>query len=127
MNDVQVLAPMHKGVAGVANLNQQLQNALNPAEAPPAGDSQPRSPATFPPKSRAVLRTVGGEFRPGDKLIQLRNNYDKGLFNGDIGSVVSVAPEAGTLVVSRCRPLSGRLPPVRMQPVGLEKHIVVKV
>jgi len=98
VNDVQVLAPMHKGVAGVANLNQQLQNALNPAEAPPAGDSQPRSPATFPPKSRAVLRTVGGEFRPGDKLIQLRNNYDKGLFNGDIGSVVSVDSTAGTLI-----------------------------
>ncbi len=97
VNDVQVLAPMHKGVAGVANLNRQLQNALNPAEASPAGDSQPRSQATFPPKSRAVLRTVGGEFRPGDKLIQLRNNYDKGLFNGDIGSIVSVDSTAGAL------------------------------
>ncbi|HUJ44449.1 MAG TPA: ATP-dependent RecD-like DNA helicase [Opitutaceae bacterium] len=78
INDVQVLAPMHKGVAGVANLNQQLQVALNPRG--------------------SGLRTVSGEFRPGDKLIQLRNNYDKGLFNGDIGAVVSVAPEAGTLV-----------------------------
>jgi exodeoxyribonuclease V alpha subunit len=78
INDVQVLAPMHKGVAGVANLNQQLQATLNPRG--------------------SVLRTAAGEFRPGDKLIQLRNNYDKGLFNGDIGSVVSVAPEAGTLV-----------------------------
>jgi exodeoxyribonuclease V alpha subunit len=78
INDVQVLAPMHKGVAGVTNLNQQLQAALNP--------------------HGSVLRTAAGEFRPGDKLIQLRNNYDKGLFNGDIGSVVSVAPEAGTLV-----------------------------
>jgi exodeoxyribonuclease V alpha subunit len=77
INDVQVLAPMHKGVAGVANLNQQLQAALNP--------------------HRHGLRTAAGEFRPGDKLIQLRNNYDQGLFNGDIGSVVSVDPEAGTL------------------------------
>ena len=97
VNDVQVLAPMHKGVAGVANLNQQLQNALNPAEAPPAGDRRPRAHANFPQRSHAVLRTVGGEFRPGDKLIQLRNNYDKGLFNGDIGSVVSVDPTAGAL------------------------------
>jgi exodeoxyribonuclease V alpha subunit len=77
INDVQVLAPMHKGVAGVANLNQQLQAALNP--------------------HRHGLRTAAGEFRPGDKLIQLRNNYDKGLFNGDIGSVLTVDPEKGAL------------------------------
>ncbi|HYP16674.1 MAG TPA: ATP-dependent RecD-like DNA helicase [Opitutus sp.] len=77
INDVQVLAPMHKGVAGVANLNAQLQAALNPG-------------------SRG-LRAAGGEFRAGDKVIQLRNNYDKNLFNGDIGSVRSVDPERGTL------------------------------
>jgi exodeoxyribonuclease V alpha subunit len=77
VNDVQVLAPMHKGVAGVTNLNQQLQAALNPR--------------------RTGLHTAAGEFRPGDKLIQLRNNYDKGLFNGDIGSVVSVDTTAGAL------------------------------
>jgi exodeoxyribonuclease V alpha subunit len=85
INDVQVLAPMHKGVAGVANLNQQLQAALNPGRVGgPAGTT-------------AGLRTVAGEFRPGDKLIQLRNNYDKGLFNGDIGTVVSVNPPDGAL------------------------------
>ncbi len=78
VNDVQVLAPMHKGIAGVANLNLQLQAALNPR--------------------RGGLRTAAGEFRPGDKLIQLRNNYDKGVFNGDIGAVVSVDPEAGSLI-----------------------------
>jgi len=77
IRDVQVLAPMHKGVAGVANLNQQLQAALNPG--------------------RPGLRTAAGEYRPGDKLIQLRNNYDLGLFNGDIGSVVSVDAAAGSL------------------------------
>ena len=85
VNDVQVLAPMHKGVAGVANLNQQLQAALNPG--------RPGASA----RANASLRTVAGEFRAGDKLIQLRNNYDKGLFNGDIGVVVSVDPGAGTL------------------------------
>ncbi len=91
ITDVQVLAPMHKGVAGVAHLNQQLQNALNPA-----GGSRTPAP-TRPGRGLAVLRTAGGEVRPGDKLIQLRNNYDKGLFNGEIGVVVSVDPDAGSL------------------------------
>ena len=77
VNDVQVLAPMHKGVAGVANLNTQLQAALNP--------------------SRQSLKTVSGEYRPGDKLIQLRNNYDKDLFNGDIGEVLAIDGVKGTL------------------------------
>ncbi len=77
VTDVQVLAPMHKGVAGVTNLNAQLQAALNPA--------------------RQSLKTVSGEYRPGDKLIQLRNNYDKDLFNGDIGEVLSIDGVKGTL------------------------------
>jgi exodeoxyribonuclease V alpha subunit len=75
--DVQVMAPMHKGVAGVANLNAQLQGALNG-------------------KSRGI-RFASGEFRPGDKVIQLRNNYDKNLFNGDIGTVVRADPASGEL------------------------------
>jgi len=77
VNHVQVLAPMHKGVAGVANFNTQLQAALNPR--------------------RESLRTSGGEFRPGDKLIQLRNNYEKNLFNGDIGTVTAIDGVNGTL------------------------------
>ena len=75
--DVQVLAPMHKGVAGVANFNVQLQAALNG-------------------RARG-LRTQAGEFRPGDKVIQLRNNYDKNLFNGDIGFVTGVAADAAAM------------------------------
>lgn len=75
--EVQILAPMHKGVAGVANLNAVLQKALN--------GSSPALPA------------AGGLFREGDKLIQLKNNYDKGIFNGDLGSVVSVSPGTGQL------------------------------
>jgi exodeoxyribonuclease V alpha subunit len=75
--DVQVMAPMHKGVAGVANLNLQLQGALNP-------------------KGKGI-KTQSGEFRRGDKVIQLRNNYDKNLFNGDIGAVTAVDPEAGLI------------------------------
>ncbi len=77
INDVQVLAPMHKGTAGVANLNVQLQAALNPGG--------------------RGLRTLAAEYRTGDKVIQLRNNYDKNLFNGDIGAVAAVNPEAGTM------------------------------
>jgi len=77
VRDVQVLAPMHKGAAGVGNLNLQLQQALNG-------------------RSRGI-RTTGGEFRPGDKVIQLRNDYDKNLFNGDIGRVEAVDAESGTL------------------------------
>lgn len=76
--DVQVLAPMHKGAAGVANLNLRLQAALNP-------------------HGRGI-KALGGEYRAGDKLIQLRNNYDKNLFNGDIGTVVSVDLSKGTLI-----------------------------
>jgi len=77
VNDVQILAPMHKGIAGVGNLNAELQRALN-------GESP-------------ALSTPGGTFRVGDKLIQLRNNYDKGIFNGDLGRVVDVSPETGQL------------------------------
>jgi exodeoxyribonuclease V alpha subunit len=80
VNDVQILAPMHKGVAGVGNLNAQLQATLNP--------------------HARGLRAAGAEFRPGDKIIQLRNNYDKNLFNGDIGTVAAVDAEAGTLDAS---------------------------
>lgn len=77
INDVQILAPMHKGVAGVGNLNVQLQAALNP--------------------HARGLRGPHGEYRPGDKVIQLRNNYDKNLFNGDIGVIASVDTEGGVL------------------------------
>jgi len=75
--EVQVLAPMHKGVAGVGNFNQQLQAALNP--------------------NRQGMRTATGEYKPGDKIIQLRNNYDKNLFNGDIGRVTSIDGINGTM------------------------------
>lgn len=75
--EVQVLAPMHKGPAGVANLNLRLQAALN--------------------GSARGVRAPAGELRPGDKVMQTRNNYDKNLFNGDIGRIVSVDTSEGSV------------------------------
>jgi exodeoxyribonuclease V alpha subunit len=73
ISDVQVLAPMHRGSLGVRELNLRLQAALNP----------PRPDA-------ATVERFGWQFRIGDKVIQTENNYDLGVFNGDIGRVTSV-------------------------------------
>jgi len=80
VRDVQVLTPMHKGEVGTSALNQLLQERLNPAR----GQELKRGYATF---------------RPGDRVLQLRNNYDKEVFNGDLGWVHEVDPEEGTLSV----------------------------
>jgi exodeoxyribonuclease V alpha subunit len=73
LDDVQVLCPMHRGAVGVANLNRLLQDALNP------------------PALRTRERRLGGRiFRVGDKLMQIRNNYDKEIFNGDIGRLAAI-------------------------------------
>ncbi len=73
LRDIQVLAPMYRGACGVQALNQGLQNALNPPD--------PRNPG---------FRYHGINFRPGDKVMQIQNNYDKDTFNGDIGFVRQV-------------------------------------
>jgi exodeoxyribonuclease V alpha subunit len=99
VNDVQVLAPMHKGAAGVANLNVQLQAALNGSTPLTTGGST-HATASSSTKLTASLRGPAGEFRAGDKVIQLRNDYDKNLFNGDIGMVISVNAGAGTLTAN---------------------------
>ncbi len=67
MRDVQVLTPMHKGICGAENLNRELQAALNP-----------RGPN---------LERFGRLYRVGDRVMQLRNNYDKDVFNGDLGRI----------------------------------------
>ena len=90
INDVQVLAPMHKGIAGVSNLNIQLQELLTPFK------RGTRADVDFSGK-RFRIRGPVFSYEAGDKVIQLRNNYDKNLFNGDIGVVTSVNPEAGQL------------------------------
>jgi exodeoxyribonuclease V alpha subunit len=80
--DVQVLSPMHRGQAGVAELNTVLQNALNPA-AP--GKRETRHGARI--------------FRVGDKVLQTRNNYDKQVFNGDLGRISAIDFEEQTVEV----------------------------
>lgn len=78
---IQVLVPMHRGVVGVQNLNALLQKAFK-------GSSADRVSAS------------GGTFlEVGDKVLQNRNNYDKSVFNGDLGKVCSVAPESGSVAV----------------------------
>jgi exodeoxyribonuclease V alpha subunit len=72
VQDVQVLVPMKKGPVGTENLNVRLQALLNP---PPPGD-----------QGEATL------FRPGDRVMQLYNDYDKEVFNGDVGIVRSCSP-----------------------------------
>jgi len=70
LKSIQVLSPMHKGVVGTINLNQKLQAALNPGKNP-----------------------IGGTgFRPGDKVMNLRNNYQKEVYNGDIGTILTIDP-----------------------------------
>jgi exodeoxyribonuclease V alpha subunit len=82
LNDVQVLCPMHRGAVGVANLNNLLQEALNP-----------------PAPGKAERRLGGRMLRVGDKLMQIRNNYDKDVFNGDIGRLIRLDVENQTLTV----------------------------
>ncbi len=83
LEDVQILAPMHRGAVGVGNLNARLQAALNPA-----------SP-------RRAEKQIGGRiFRAGDRVMQIRNNYQKETFNGDIGRVADVDEENQTLTLT---------------------------
>ena len=79
LRDIQVLTPMQRGTVGAANLNQVLQEAMNPA-------------------GPALLRS-GTHYRMHDKVMQIRNDYDKEVFNGDIGTVVKVDLEERELTV----------------------------
>jgi exodeoxyribonuclease V alpha subunit len=80
--EIQVLAPMHRGVVGVAALNTALQRALNP------------------PAPNRLERTIGSRlYRVGDKVMQIRNNYDKDVYNGDIGRITALDPIMHTVTV----------------------------
>ena len=82
-DDVQVLSPLKKGSMGVDYLNLRLQEALNPAD--PTG--------RHPELLRGSRR-----FRIGDRVIQLVNNYDKNVFNGDVGTITDIKPDDQVLL-----------------------------
>ena len=79
LSNIQVLTPMQRGVVGAANLNAILQDALN--------------------NSTQSLSRSGYVFKKGDRVMQIRNNYDKDVFNGDIGVVNSIDQEDRSLTV----------------------------
>jgi len=81
IRDIQVLCPMNRGGVGARSLNIELQKALNPAG------------------ERKVER-FGWTFAPGDKVMQIENDYDKEVYNGDIGYIDDVDPDAGELTAS---------------------------
>ena len=95
VSDIQVLTPMHKGKAGALVLNPSLQQALNPRE--------------------TGIKTPFGEFRRGDKVMHLKNNYQKEVFNGDMGIVVDMDESKGSLEVD----FEGR--PVTYEPEDLDE------
>ena len=92
---IQVLTPMQRGVVGATNLNLALQEALNPTETEVFMRGRG---AVMMPKD--TLRRSGFAFRAEDKVMQIKNNYDKEVFNGDIGIVESVDAEDRTLKVN---------------------------
>ena len=79
LRDIQVLTPMQRGECGAVNLNQVLQEAMNP--------------------SKIFLRRGGTQYRLKDKVMQIRNDYDKEVFNGDIGTIIKVDMEERELTV----------------------------
>ena len=83
-DDIQVLSAMHRGTLGVGYLNELLQEALNP------GDPTGRKPELLRGSRR---------FRVGDRVIQLVNNYDKNVFNGDVGTIGDIRADDQILVV----------------------------
>jgi exodeoxyribonuclease V alpha subunit len=80
IEDIQVLTPMHRGTVGAANLNIELQKELNP--------------------SKEEFSRGGRVFKGGDKVMQIRNNYDKDVYNGDIGRIARIDTEEQEVTVN---------------------------
>ena len=80
VKDIQVLTPMHKGLVGAGNLNVELQKALNPG--------------------KAGVTRGDRNYRVNDKVMQIKNNYDKDVFNGDIGKITSLSQETQEVIIS---------------------------
>jgi exodeoxyribonuclease V alpha subunit len=91
VNDIQILTPMHKGIIGASNLNTELQRQLNP--------------------SKDEFTRGGKVFKVGDKVMQIRNNYDKDVYNGDIGRITKIDREEQEVIVDYDgRPVSYEYP-----------------
>jgi exodeoxyribonuclease V alpha subunit len=104
IRDVQVLAPMHRGLTGIKSINTRLRLRLNPSG-----------------RSVSFGESV---FSEGDRVIQTRNNYDKNIFNGDMGTVSAVQPDAGTLAVD----FDGRVVDLeRMELIDLELAYAISI
>jgi exodeoxyribonuclease V alpha subunit len=80
VDDIQVLTPMHKGTVGAGNLNDQLQKTLNPGE--------------------GGMSRGGRNFLVNDKVMQIRNDYDKDVFNGDIGRITRIDAESQEVTIT---------------------------
>lgn len=80
IRDIQVLCPMNRGGVGARSLNVELQAALNSA-----GDHK--------------VERFGWTFAPGDKVMQIENDYDKDVYNGDIGMIGAVDPDEGEVAI----------------------------
>lgn len=87
IQDIQVISPMKKGIIGVINLNQKLQHILNPKST-----------------KKKEIQYGSLTFREGDKVMQIKNNYEKEVFNGDLGYVKDIDPEEGEITVSYVEP-----------------------
>jgi exodeoxyribonuclease V alpha subunit len=83
IRDIQVLTPMHRGACGVTELNERLQNTLNPED--------PR---------KAEVRHGSRTFREGDRVMQIRNDYDRQIFNGDQGMISSIDTENHIVMIN---------------------------
>src|SRR5215208_4184628 len=81
LRDIQVLCPMNRGVLGARNLNLQLQEVLNP-------------------NPKASVERFGWRFSPGARVMESQNDYDREVFNGDLGTVTRIDEEEGALAVS---------------------------
>ncbi len=80
IDDIQVLTPMHKGIVGAENLNRELQKRLNPGD-------------------EGIVRG-DRSYRISDKVMQIRNNYEKDVFNGDIGRITELDPDDQEVTIS---------------------------
>lgn len=92
IEDIQVISPMRRTITGVEHLNQVLQEGLNPFR-----------------ESRPEVRIGGTTFRLGDKVMQIRNNYTKMVFNGDVGRIVRLDPEDRQIEVVYQEPGNNRV------------------